>query len=153
MASPTRILAFAGSARRESLNRKFLAVAVQALRGAGCEVTVADLRDYRVPATGHLTIQAAWASAASQLSQGVAGRIARQPPLPPVLREILDRLNPEHLLATPIIAGGRRLGVLALCRSADRPGYGEADIAVVETLARETAVIIDSTAKPGAHRR
>ena len=49
MASPTRILAFAGSARRESLNRKFLAVAVQALRGAGCEVTVADLNELSLP--------------------------------------------------------------------------------------------------------
>ena len=103
------------------------------------EVTVADLRGYRVPATGHLTIQAAWATGASQLSQGVAGRIARQTALPLVLREILDRLNPEHLLATPIIAGDRPLGVLALCRSADRSGYGETDIAVVETLAGRMA--------------
>lgn len=103
------------------------------------EVTVADLRDCRVPATGHLTIQAAWATGASQLSLGVADRIACQTSLPPVLREILDRLNPEHLLATPIIAGGRPLGVLALCRSAERPGYGETDIAVVETLARRMA--------------
>ncbi len=103
------------------------------------EVTVADLRDYRVAVAGHLTIQAAWATGASQLSRGVADRIARQTSLSPVLREILDRLNPEHLLATPIQAGGRPLGVLALCRSADRPGYGEADIAVVETLARRIA--------------
>ena len=103
------------------------------------EVTVTDLRDHRVPVTGHLTIQAAWATGASQLSHGVASRITRQASLPPVLREILDRLNPEHLLATPILAGGRPLGVLALCRSADRPGYGDADIAVVETLARRIA--------------
>jgi PAS domain S-box-containing protein len=103
------------------------------------EVTVADLRDYRVAVAGHLTIQAAWATGASQLSRGVADRIARQTSLSPVLREILDRLNLEHLLATPIQAGGRPLGVLALCRSADRPGYGEADIAVVETLARRIA--------------
>ncbi|MGO9781780.1 MAG: SpoIIE family protein phosphatase [Streptosporangiaceae bacterium] len=102
-------------------------------------VTVADLRDYRVAVDGHLTIQAAWATGASQLSRGVADRIARQTSLSPVLRELLDRLNPEHLLATPIQAGGRPLGVLALCRSADRPGYGEADIAVVETLARRIA--------------
>src|SRR5476651_173129 len=47
-ASP-RILAFAGSARRESLNRKFLAVAVQAARDAGGEVTLLDLNDYVLP--------------------------------------------------------------------------------------------------------
>lgn len=49
MANPVRILAFSGSARRESLNRKFLAVAVQATRDAGCEVTVADLNELVLP--------------------------------------------------------------------------------------------------------
>jgi len=48
MATP-RILAFAGSARRESLNRKFLAVAIQAAREAGCEVTLADLNELSLP--------------------------------------------------------------------------------------------------------
>lgn len=49
MAMPARILAFSGSARLESLNRKFLAFAVQAARDAGCEVTVADLNEYSLP--------------------------------------------------------------------------------------------------------
>jgi NAD(P)H-dependent FMN reductase len=44
-----RILAFAGSARRESLNRKFLAIAVAAAREAGGEVTLLDLNDYALP--------------------------------------------------------------------------------------------------------
>ena len=44
-----RLLAFSGSARRESLNRKFLAVAVQAARDAGGEVTLLDLNDYVLP--------------------------------------------------------------------------------------------------------
>jgi chromate reductase len=44
-----RILAFAGSARRDSLNRKFLAVAVQAAREAGAEVTLLDLNEYVLP--------------------------------------------------------------------------------------------------------
>jgi len=49
MANPPRILAFSGSARRESLNRKFLAVAVQAVREAGGEVTLLDPADYVLP--------------------------------------------------------------------------------------------------------
>lgn len=49
MASVPRILAFAGSARRASLNRKFLAVAVQAAREAGGEVTLLDLNEYALP--------------------------------------------------------------------------------------------------------
>jgi NAD(P)H-dependent FMN reductase len=49
MVPPPRILAFSGSARRESLNRKFLAVAVQAVHEAGGEVTLIDLNDYPLP--------------------------------------------------------------------------------------------------------
>jgi len=48
MATP-RILAFSGSARKESLNRKFLAIAVVAAREAGGEVTLLDLNDYVLP--------------------------------------------------------------------------------------------------------
>ncbi len=49
MATSPRILAFSGSARKESLNRKFLAVTVQAVREAGGEVTLLDLNDYVLP--------------------------------------------------------------------------------------------------------
>jgi chromate reductase len=48
MALP-RILAFAGSARRESLNRKFLDVAMEAAKEAECEVTLADLNELSLP--------------------------------------------------------------------------------------------------------
>jgi NAD(P)H-dependent FMN reductase len=44
-----RILAFSGSARRESLNRKFLASAVQFSREAGADVTLVDLNEYTLP--------------------------------------------------------------------------------------------------------
>ncbi len=43
------ILAFAGSARRDSWNRKVLAVAVAGARDAGAEVTVVNLGDYPMP--------------------------------------------------------------------------------------------------------
>jgi len=46
---PTRILAFAGSSRRESLNRGFLAFGVEAARELGCEVTLLDLNEYVLP--------------------------------------------------------------------------------------------------------
>ena len=49
MATPVRILAFAGSARRESLNRKFLAYAVDAARKTGGEVTLLDLNEFSMP--------------------------------------------------------------------------------------------------------
>ncbi len=49
MPNPIRILAFSGSARRDSLNKKLLAVAVSAVRAAGGEVTLVDLTDFALP--------------------------------------------------------------------------------------------------------
>ena len=49
MKSNASILAFSGSARRESLNRKLLAVAVQAVTDAGGMVTLIDLNDFELP--------------------------------------------------------------------------------------------------------
>ena len=49
MPTMPRILAFSGSTRRESLNRQFLAAAVQAVREAGGEVTLLELSDYVLP--------------------------------------------------------------------------------------------------------
>jgi NAD(P)H-dependent FMN reductase len=47
--STPRILAFAGSVRTASLNKKLIAAAAEVVRDAGAEVTVADLRDYPMP--------------------------------------------------------------------------------------------------------
>lgn len=49
MAEPVRILAFSGSARRESLNKKLLAEVVAAVRAAGAEVTVVDFKALPIP--------------------------------------------------------------------------------------------------------
>ena len=49
MATPPRILAFAGSARRESFNRKLLAVVANAASEAGAEVKVLDLNQWALP--------------------------------------------------------------------------------------------------------
>lgn len=45
----TRILAFAGSARRDSFNKRLVAVAAAKARKAGAEVTLADLADFPLP--------------------------------------------------------------------------------------------------------
>lgn len=49
MPTPPRILAFSGSARRDSLNKKLLAAAVEATRAAGGEVTLLDFRELPLP--------------------------------------------------------------------------------------------------------
>ena len=49
MSTPPRILALSGSARRESFNARLLANVVTAVRSAGGEVTVVDLRELALP--------------------------------------------------------------------------------------------------------
>lgn len=49
MAAAPRILAFAGSLRKDSFNKKLVAIAAQGAREAGAEVTVVDLRDFPLP--------------------------------------------------------------------------------------------------------
>ena len=44
-----KILAFAGSLRRESFNKKAVRLAAEGARAAGAEVTFLDLKDYPVP--------------------------------------------------------------------------------------------------------
>ena len=49
MTRKPRILAFAGSTRQDSYNKKLVRIAAKAAEQAGAEVTVIDLRDYPLP--------------------------------------------------------------------------------------------------------
>ena len=49
MAYSPKILAFAGSSRRDSFNKKLLANGVEAAQKAGADVTVVDFLDYPMP--------------------------------------------------------------------------------------------------------
>jgi NAD(P)H-dependent FMN reductase len=44
-----RIVAFAGSTRKDSLNKKLLRIAAEGAKDAGAEVTIIDLKDYPMP--------------------------------------------------------------------------------------------------------
>jgi NAD(P)H-dependent FMN reductase len=49
MAATPRILAFAGSTRTESFNKRLIRIAVAGAQAAGAQVTLIDLRDYPLP--------------------------------------------------------------------------------------------------------
>lgn len=49
MNTKPKILAFAGSLRRDSFNKKLVQIAANGARAAGAEVTVVDLRDFPMP--------------------------------------------------------------------------------------------------------
>lgn len=49
MSAAPRILAFAGSLRRDSFNKKLVRIAAAGARAAGAEVTLIDLKDFPLP--------------------------------------------------------------------------------------------------------
>jgi len=49
MTQPTRILAFAGSARKDSFNKQLIRIAARGAEQAGVPCSVIDLRDYTLP--------------------------------------------------------------------------------------------------------
>lgn len=49
MPAPIKLLAFAGSLRRESFNKKLVAIAAAGAQAAGATVTTVDLRDFPMP--------------------------------------------------------------------------------------------------------
>ncbi len=49
MSRKLKILAFAGSLRRKSFNKRVLQTAIKGAQNAGAEVTLVDLRDYPMP--------------------------------------------------------------------------------------------------------
>ena len=49
MSDQPRIVAFAGSARKDSLNFQLVKVAAEGARAAGAHVTVLDMRDFPMP--------------------------------------------------------------------------------------------------------
>jgi len=111
-----------------------------AYRDPAGKIAFVDLRDEPVPSFGQLTIKAAYAAGTSTLLRDVAAQLARRPEPNPLVRDVWTRLKPENALVTPLMAGQRAMGVLTLGRGASRPGFTEADVAVVEELGRRMAV-------------
>ena len=49
MADPVKILAFAGSTRAQSFNKRLVSIAAAGARAVGADVTLIDLRDFAMP--------------------------------------------------------------------------------------------------------
>jgi NAD(P)H-dependent FMN reductase len=117
---PVRLLAFCGSSRRESCNRRLLATAVTAARGAGAAVTDFDLRADLLPLyDGDLEAQHGLPPAARELKQLFAahdGFLIASPEyngfFPPLLKNALDWVSrPAPDLPAPY--AGKAAGLLA----------------------------------------
>ncbi|MEV0681955.1 GAF domain-containing protein [Actinosynnema sp. NPDC050436] len=62
-----------------------------------------------------------------------------------------DRIGP--VVVVPLAAGERVLGVLMVARSRDHRAFDESDVALVESFARQAALILEFTRATGAGRR
>jgi PAS domain S-box-containing protein len=99
-----------------------------------------DLTDETVPATHRLAVATAYATGTSQLVGDVSAWMADRSEASPMLGDILARLGTETVLAAPLMADRRPLGVLAVGRRASRAGFAETDVAVIEELSRRVGV-------------
>lgn len=64
----------------------------------------------------------------------------------------IEALKLRSLIAVPLLARGRVLGVLSFARGADRPSYDAADVALAEELAWRAALAIDNARLYAAER-
>jgi PAS domain S-box-containing protein len=108
--------------------------------GPAGEVTVTDLRDFRIPRTGPLLPQAAWEAGRPIVKDSSARRRAEAPHFGSPLQEIVDRTDPRSVVAVPLMVGKQPLGVITLGRVAGRPGFAQSsDMLVAEELGRQLA--------------
>jgi len=127
MAKKPKILAFAGSLRERSFNKRVLKVAIEGAKKAGAEVTYIDLKDYPMPIY----------NADLQETQGF-------PPIAVALQRILlehDGLliaSPEYNASLPAV----------LKNAIDWTSRANGDIKLGECFKGKTAAIM--TASPGA---
>ena len=116
---------------------------------------LAEFRQHKIPPAGPMSIQVAYSTGTSQLLRGAKAQLPRWHDLAPDLAELLVRLRADSVLSTPLLVDERPVGVLALARDAERPGFTDTDIAVVEEFARRLAARAGHRGhvRPRAHHR
>ena len=100
---------------------------------------LAEFRHHKIPPRGPMSIQVAYSSGTSQLLTDAESQLPQWHDLAPELTELLVRLRADSVLSTPLLVDERPIGVLALARDAERPGFTDTDVAVVEEFARRLA--------------
>jgi PAS domain S-box-containing protein len=103
---------------------------------------LAEFRDRKIPTVGPMAIQLAYTTATSQILQRAASQRAYWPELEPDLDDTLTRLRADSVLAAPIMAEGRPIGILSLARDVGRPGFADNDVKVAEEFARRLADVM-----------
>ena len=100
---------------------------------------LAEFRHHKIPASGPMSIQVAFATGKIQILRDAGAKLSLWRDLAPGLVEVLARLRADTVLSIPLLASGRPAGVLALARDAGRPEFAATDIEVVGEFARRVS--------------
>ena len=115
-----KILAFAGSTRTESFNKKLVKIAVEGARAAGAEVTLVDLRDFPMPLyDGDLEAASGLPEHAKRLKKLFLehdGLLISTPEynssVPAVLKNAIDWVSRSEPGESPLAAYAGKVGIL-----------------------------------------
>ena len=100
---------------------------------------LAEFRNRKISTVGPMAIQVAYTTGTCQVLHRAAAELPHWSELDRDLGDTLARLRADSVLAAPLMAGGRPVGVLSLARDAGRPGFDENDVGVAEEFARRLA--------------
>jgi NAD(P)H-dependent FMN reductase len=143
-----RVLAFSGSARKDSFNGKLLTLVAQCARDAGATVTRVDLRELALPLyDGDWEATNEYPAGAAQLRELLAGHDALLLACPeynggiaPLLKNSIDWMTrAPGAKADPAVFGGR---VAALCSAAAGPFGGMRGLRWVRELLNNLGVTV-----------
>jgi PAS domain S-box-containing protein len=106
---------------------------------------LAGLRGHPIPPAGPLLPQRAYTTGATQLSRDVAAEMPAWARAEPDTIKIVQLMQPQSAIGTPLLAGQDPLGVIVLGRGAERPQFGATDVQMIEELGRRLAVGLANT--------
>jgi PAS domain S-box-containing protein len=101
---------------------------------------LAGLREHPVPTAGPLMSQTAYTTSTTLVVRDVGTEIPSWATVDRGMTEIVASVHPRSALATPLVVGGRTLGVIVLGRGYARPRFAGTDTEVVEEIARRLAI-------------
>jgi PAS domain S-box-containing protein len=101
---------------------------------------LADLRKHPLTANGPLLAQRAYSAGVTQLSLDVAAELPAWAQAEPGVIGVVRLMRPRSAVATPLLAGQDRLGVMVLSRGDERPPFTAADVSMAEELGRRLGV-------------
>ena len=157
---PPKILAFAGSARKDSFNKKLARVAADSARAAGADVTLLDMRDYPIPLyDGDLEAEQGIPENARALRKLMAqhqGLIIVSPEyngfITPLLKNTLDWISRKEGDEDGLALYRNKIGLVL---SASPGGFGGMrSLALIRQLLSNLGVTVlpDQLAVPRAHQ-